>query len=382
MSVSDTPHPPRQGRGMKLALAGAAVLVVIAGAAFYYASTLRQPAGGAVVRVVIKADRCEPDTLAVPGGKTTFEIFNASDRVVEWEILDGVMVLEERENIAPGLSARLTARLSPGTFAITCGLLNNPRGTLTVTPSAVAEGEGEARKAAATALLGAVAEYRAYLTLEAADFAAAARDLSDAIRAGDLEQAKTAYAAARTAYLHVAPVAQRFSDLDAAIDAPAAYFAAREQDPKFGGFHRIALGLWGNGGVQGLQPVAERLAADAAQLEHRLAAQTPAPGSLATGAARSLARMADLAATTGQAGGAPADADLAAGIAGVAKVVSLLAPMVGKTQPRLAQDTEAALKAALAAAAAGSADDGAARASRLRALADDLSKFNAALGLE
>jgi iron uptake system EfeUOB component EfeO/EfeM len=55
---------------------------------------------------------------------------------VEWEILDGVLVVEERENIAPGLSQVINANLLPGDYAITCGLLSNPRGTLHVTPTA------------------------------------------------------------------------------------------------------------------------------------------------------------------------------------------------------------------------------------------------------
>jgi iron uptake system EfeUOB component EfeO/EfeM len=56
--------------------------------------------------VAINAKSCEPNELTVPAGRSIFEIVNNSDRTVEWEILDGVMVLEERENIAPGSSRR------------------------------------------------------------------------------------------------------------------------------------------------------------------------------------------------------------------------------------------------------------------------------------
>ena len=71
---------------------------------------------------------CEPNALIVPAGRATFRIVNQSDRAVEWEILDGVMVVAERENIAPGISQTLTAKLVPGTYEITCGLLEqSPR---------------------------------------------------------------------------------------------------------------------------------------------------------------------------------------------------------------------------------------------------------------
>ena len=68
----------------------------------------------------------------MPAGKTTFKIKNASTRRLEWEILKGVMVVEERENIVPGFVQSLTATLDPGTYEMTCGLLSNPKGTLTV----------------------------------------------------------------------------------------------------------------------------------------------------------------------------------------------------------------------------------------------------------
>ena len=79
------------------------------------------------------AEACEPNELTVPAGRRSFEIHNRSDRPVEWEILDGVMVVAERENIAPGLKSTLEARLRPGDYDITCGLLSNPRGGLHVT---------------------------------------------------------------------------------------------------------------------------------------------------------------------------------------------------------------------------------------------------------
>ena len=70
------------------------------------------------------------------GGKTVFKIKNASKRAIEWEILQGYMVVEERENIIPGFVQNLTATLTPGDYGMTCGLLSNPKGTLKVTADA------------------------------------------------------------------------------------------------------------------------------------------------------------------------------------------------------------------------------------------------------
>jgi iron uptake system component EfeO len=73
------------------------------------------------VTVTIHPNACEPNEITVPAGRTTFTIVNQSNRALEWEILDGVMVVEERENIAPGFSQTMTVKLQPGEFAITCG---------------------------------------------------------------------------------------------------------------------------------------------------------------------------------------------------------------------------------------------------------------------
>ena len=136
MSASDPKAAPAgPPRFIGLAVAGAAVLVLIGGAAFYLAAQRARPAAADAFRVTITARACAPNALTVPAGRRKFEVVNASDRPVEWEILDGVMVVAEQENIVPGLKATLTVDLQPGALAMTCGLLSNPRGTLTVTPS-------------------------------------------------------------------------------------------------------------------------------------------------------------------------------------------------------------------------------------------------------
>ena len=89
--------------------------------------------GPSTVTMTITDKGCEPMKLTVGAGKTVFMIKNASSRAVEWEILQGVMVVEERENIIPGFVQKLTATLDAGDYGMTCGLLSNPKGTLSVT---------------------------------------------------------------------------------------------------------------------------------------------------------------------------------------------------------------------------------------------------------
>ena len=53
------------------------------------------------VKVTVTDKQCEPMNVTVKAGKTQFIIQNHSQKALEWEILKGVMVVEERENIAP-----------------------------------------------------------------------------------------------------------------------------------------------------------------------------------------------------------------------------------------------------------------------------------------
>ena len=85
------------------------------------------------INITITPKGCEPANLTVTAGKTLFLIKNASTRAIEWEILQGYMVVEERENIIPGFVQKLTATLDAGDYGMTCGLLNNPKGSLKVT---------------------------------------------------------------------------------------------------------------------------------------------------------------------------------------------------------------------------------------------------------
>ena len=87
------------------------------------------------VSIAVNDAACEPMALTVPSGQTVFNIQNNSGRKLEWEILKGVMVVDERENIAPGLADKMTVTLLPGEYEMTCGLLTNPRGKLTVSDS-------------------------------------------------------------------------------------------------------------------------------------------------------------------------------------------------------------------------------------------------------
>lgn len=387
------PAAPFSRNLVRAVLVFAILLVLAAGAAFYYASKVsdksRHADADGKVQVVINAKSCEPNELTVPAGRSVFEIVNKSDRSVEWEILDGVMVLEERENIAPGFKQTLSAKLSPGEYQITCGLLSNPRGKLIVTPSATSE--AEKGKLPLTAFLGALAEYQIYLATEVAEFQKAVVVLSDAVSSGNLEAAQAAYAPAREAYARIAPVSEALSDLDTAINARADFFEKREQDPAFGGLHRLEYGLFEQKSLDGLQPVAAKLVADAAGLKDRIRALRISPDRMLAGTASALNRFASTAGDTGDDRYAHTDLQVFAGLVeGSAKTADVLRPIIVKVDPKVLDGVDAQVSAvkSLLAAQNGkaydtlSSDEKAKIKDGATALADQFSKLRDQLGVD
>ncbi len=380
-------------RALTFAVPAAAVLALAGGVAFYAASQMRGPARDpGAYAIAVTARACEPNELTVPAGRHTFEIDNRSDRPVEWEILDGVMVVAERENIAPGLKQTVPARLKPGDYEITCGLLSNPRGRLHVTATGAAGGTGKTPDT--RAFIGALSEYKVYLILESAAMVSAAEGLAAAIHAGDLAQARTLYAAARWPYKRIEPVAWRFSDLVNAINPAAEYLANREADPAFTGYHRIEYALFGGGDTAGLPAVADRLVTDLKTLKDRLGGLKLGPADLATSAARMAGQLAEGRITQGEDRYAGNDlGDIDANLAGIAKLVSLLRPIVSVTAPDAMAAVDAKLnmaKQALAGLKQGdawpaydtvSASQRKALTDSFKALAEALDAVNGAIGI-
>ena len=344
--LSEKAKPPR---ALRLALAGSVVVMIAAGGLFYYASQnamkKRAASTNAETVVTIHAHACEPNDLTVAAGKNAFRIVNRSERAVEWEILDGVLVVEERENIAPGLSQVINANLLPGDYAITCGLLSNPRGTLHVTPTAESDANAKARPSM-VAFIGPLSEYRVYLSMQGSALIKAVTALQHAIEAGDLSAAQAAYAPARAAYQRIAPAAQRLSELDNAINARADYYEKREQDPGFSGFHRIEYALFDKKTVDGLAPIAQRLHTDVTTLKQQLLAQNMAPEQLASIITRNMRSLAEIRSNGEEERYSHLDLNgFAANLEGTRKVVDLVRPLLAKNSGELLQKIDSAAAA-------------------------------------
>ena len=257
---------------------------------------------------------------------------------MEWEILDGVMVKEERENIAPGFVETLTAHLDPGSYTVTCGLLSNPKGSLVVTPAS----QATAPAPSAADLAGPVAAYRNYVEAEVAQLVARTRILAEALKAGRLAEARAAYAPAHLHYERIEPVAELFNDLDKSMDSRADDYASKEADPGFVGFHRIELALFRTGSTGGTGPLADRLLGDTLTLQKRLAGLAMPPGKMAGGAADLIEEVASKKISGEEDRYSRTDLwDFQANVDGADEIVGLLRPQVADRDPALSREIDA-----------------------------------------
>lgn len=387
------PRPLLGARRLLLnaAVAASAALAVLGAAAFYYAARHAHHAAADAGEVLVKVlpHGCEPDSLSVPAGTARFRILNQSDRAVEWEILVGVMVVEERENIAPGMSVPLSVYLDAGGYQITCGLLSNPRGHLQVTANAAASAARQARSPLLD-FVGPLSEYRVYLAGQLRHLQQAVEALRLALEDNDLAAARAHYLEGRAAYQRIAAGAQRFAELDNRIAPRAEAFDQREQDPAFSGFHRLEYGLFAQNATAGLTPFAQQLQADIATLKDALMAQSLPPEQLAGNAARLLRSLAEQRIDGSEERYSHSDlAGFAANLDGAQKVIDLLRPLLQAKAPALPGrlDSAAAALASRLSQLHGQPYDKVAPAQRQQlaaeanALADALDAIDPALGL-
>ncbi|NMP28114.1 iron uptake system protein EfeO [Rahnella sp. SAP-1] len=283
------------------------------------------------VNITVTDKQCDPMQLTLPAGKTQFVIHNASQKGLEWEILKGVMVVEERENVAPGFTQKMTATLEPGEYDMTCGLLSNPKGKLTVTAAGDASSKPDAM-----ALVGPIAEYKVYVTQQVAELVSHTKAFTDAIKKGNLKLAQQLYPSTRVYYERIEPIAELFSDLDGSIDAREDDFEKKAEDPKFTGFHRLEKILFADKTTKDTGALADKLYSDTLDLQKRITDLTFPPSKVVGGAAGLIEEVAASKISGEEDRYSRSDLwDFRANLDGAQKIVNLLRPLLVKADKPL-----------------------------------------------
>jgi FTR1 family protein len=278
----------RAGRRTARAAAGAALLAALALILGACGSSDGDGAtgggkGGTTITMTLSDDGCAPSEKTVAAGPVTFHVENSgSAKVTEGELLDAQgVIVGERENVAPGLSATFSLNLKAGDYTVQCPGARTDRHPLKVTGAG--GGQRDPKLAAATA------GWKEYVDDNAEELLDRTKAFAAAVKAGDVERAKALFARTRVHYERIEPVAESFGDLDPRIDARINDVASTDE---WTGFHRIERALWGRSSTRGMARYADQLVADV----RRLVGEIPKLGyqapQLANGAVELLNEMA------------------------------------------------------------------------------------------
>nr|WP_274637557.1 iron uptake system protein EfeO [Microbacterium bovistercoris] len=186
---------------------------------------------------------CTVSTASAASGTLAFDVTNAGTAVTEFYLLahDGLRIVGEVENIAPGARRTLTVVAQPGDYFTVCkpGMVGEGvgRAAFTVSGDAVtATGSDAAQKTHAVDL------YVAFVKDQTGQLLPAVKTFAAAYEAGDDAAAREQFPRVRAYYERIEPIAESLGDLDPKIDY-------REVDAKaegleWTGFHRIEKDLW------------------------------------------------------------------------------------------------------------------------------------------
>ncbi|KRV47666.1 peptidase M75 [Wenjunlia vitaminophila] len=291
------------------------------------------------VRVTATDTSCEVSKKEFPSGHLQLAVENKGAKVTEVYVLfpDG-RIVTERENIGPGTKASITAEIKAGDYEIVCkpGM----------------KGDGHRQKVRATGgkavkrdpqLDAAVADYRTYVQQQADGTLPKAKVFADAVRAGDIEAAKKAYADSRLGWERTEPVAESFGDIDPKVDV-------REdgledgQDPEtdWTGWHRLEKSLWHDKKITARdKELAEQLIKDLTDWQKRVGTAVITPTSMANGAKELLDEVATGKVTGEEERYSHTDlVDFKANVEGAQKSYELLKPVASKNDPDLVKELD------------------------------------------
>lgn len=212
-------------------------------AAVVAAGCVPNAASGEAIAVTSTDSACDVAADSASSGVVTFDVQNDGEQVTEFYLLagDGLRIIGEVENIAPGASRTLTATVQPGEYLTLCK------------PGMIGEGVGRADFSVTgerVEITGADAEqkqqaidlYAAFVKDQVAQLLPATEGFVALYQAGDDEAAMEAFPVVRAHYERIEPVAEALGDLDPRIDYREVDAVAEGLD--WTGFHRLEKDLW------------------------------------------------------------------------------------------------------------------------------------------
>lgn len=224
-------------------LAGGAVGVVVASLLLVGCVAKTDATASGTLTVDASDAACSVSSSSASSGTLAFDVTNSGTQVSEFYLLadDGLRIVGEVENIAPGASRTLTVVAQPGDYFTLCkpGMVGEGVGRASFRVSGdtvAATGDDAEQKQQAVTL------YAAFVKDQVEQLVPAVDAFTAAYASGDDDAAREQFPRVRSFYERIEPVAESLGDLDPRIDY-------REVDAvaeglEWTGFHRIEKDLW------------------------------------------------------------------------------------------------------------------------------------------
>ncbi|MEU1669907.1 iron uptake system protein EfeO [Streptomyces sparsogenes] len=291
--------------------------------------------GSDAIRITASDDACEVSKTTFPAGHVKLAVENKGSKVTEvYVYAPGDRIVTERENIGSGLKANITAEIKAGTYEIACkpGMKGHGiRQKVTVTGGKTAKRNPKLDKA--------VADYRAYVQAQADETLPKAQEFVDAIKKGDLEAAKKAYAPSRVGWERTEPVAESFGDIDPKVDLREDGLAKGQ---KWTGWHRLEKSLWKTKKITAEdKKLADQLIKDLKDWQKRVGTADITPTGMANGAKELLDEVQTGKVTGEEERYSHTDlVDFEGNVDGAEKSYQLLKPVASQNDPALTKDLD------------------------------------------
>ncbi len=290
--------------------------------------------GDGAVKVTATDTSCEVSKRTFPSGHLQLAVENKGSKVTEVYVLyPDDRIVTERENIGPGTKANITAEIKAGSYEIACkpGMKGDGiRQKVEATGGKAVERDPE--------LDAAVAAYRQYTLDQAEETLPKAKVFADAVKAGDVEAAKKAYAESRIGWERTEPVAESFGDIDPKVDLREdGLEEGQDLEKDWTGWHRLERSLWQDKKITARdKELADLLIKDLTVWQKKVGTAEITPTSMANGAKELLDEVATGKVTGEEERYSHTDlVDFKANVEGAQKSYELLKPVASKNDAAL-----------------------------------------------
>lgn len=296
-------------------------------------------ADGAIT-VTATDTECEVSKKEFPAGHVELDIENKGSKVTEVYLLfPDDRVVTERENIGPGTRQKVTAEVKAGDYRIACKPGMKGDG---IRQDVKATGGGKVAKRDPR-LDAAVASYRKYVQGQADETVPLAKVFAEAVKDGDVEAAKKAYAPSRIGWERTEPVAESFGDIDPKVDLREdGLEEGQDLEKDWTGWHRLERSLWQDGKLTDRDSeLADQLVTDLEDWQKRVGKAEITPTSMANGAKELLDEVATGKVTGEEERYSHTDlVDFKANVEGAEESYELLKSVAAENDPELTKELD------------------------------------------